>query len=424
MVQGADYIGIARGTSIHSVRQGGRWRWRLNAPVDRSPYVVHVGEGTSPAARRETGQLLRWNLLRRPLIAVHAIAMRPDQAARFRAVVWCPVSNEFLYGATADIAALRLRTTVLFGTDSTLSADWSLWSHLRRARALGALDDGALFEAVTRSAAGVWGRPELGAIAAGQAGDVVVARKKGHDRWDAFFAVDPEDVLLVLRGGVVALADTSIDVPFPAGPSSVIRIGDREKRVAEDVPGLLARLEEYGVASNLPIARVGGESKGPRPRDRGDGSRFEADVRHHCTMARRWLHCGAARLHHGAGMAAPSCNRSRRRGRHGCIMVRGWLHPGAERLHHGAGMAAPSCSRPRRRGRHGCIMVRGWLHHGAARLHHGAGMAATWGGCDRTPGQPGNPTAQSCPHIGVVATARGAGVATPRCSRTCPTGAS
>ena len=247
-------VGIPRATSIHSVRQGRRWRWKLNAPVDRSPYVVHAGEGTSLAARREIDQLLRWNLFRRPLVAVHAIAMCADQAASFRAVVWCPVSNEFLYGATADIAALAQRTTVLFGTDSTLSGDWNLWNHLRRARALGALDDGALFDAVTRSAARAWGRPDIGAIGAGFSADVVVAQKKVHPRWDAFFAVEPEDILLVLRNGAIVLADASLDLPFPAGPSSVLRIGGREKRVAEDLPGLLARIEGCGVESNLPVA--------------------------------------------------------------------------------------------------------------------------------------------------------------------------
>jgi cytosine/adenosine deaminase-related metal-dependent hydrolase len=251
-------VGIPRATWIHSVRQGRRWRWKLNTLVDGSPYVVHVGEGTSLGARREIDQLLRWNLFRRPLVAVHAIAMRADQAARFRAVVWCPVSNEFLYGVTADVASLAPRTMVLFGTDSTLSADWNLWSHLRHARALAVLDDRALFDAVTQTAARAWERPDIGAIRAGLTADVVVAKKKGHaaatNRWDGFFAVEPEDILLVLRGGAVVLADASVDLPFPAGPSSVLRIGGREKRVAEDVPDLLARIEACGVESNLPIA--------------------------------------------------------------------------------------------------------------------------------------------------------------------------
>jgi cytosine/adenosine deaminase-related metal-dependent hydrolase len=246
-------IGTVRGTSIHSVRLSRRWRWQLNAPMDRSPYVFHIGEGTSSAARQEIDQVIRWNLFRKPLVGVHAIAMGKEQAASFRAVVWCPVSNEFLYGATANVALLKSSTAILFGTDSTLTANWNFWNHLRHARALRALDDRELFDAVTRTAALAWRRPRTGRIAAGEVADVVVARKKAHDPWDAFFAVDPEDILLVLRSGAVVLCDASLRLRPPGGRFSVVRLGTREKLVAEDVPEILAGIRQCGVEPNLPI---------------------------------------------------------------------------------------------------------------------------------------------------------------------------
>ncbi len=248
-------ISTVRGTTVHSIRFARRWRWKLNSPIDRSPYVFHVGEGTSRDARREIDILLRWNLFRRPLVAVHAMALRAGQAARFRAVVWCPLSNEFLYGATADVASLKQRTAILLGTDSTLTADWNLWNHLRRARALGALDDRELFEAVTSTASRAWRLSRAG-IARGRTADLVVARKKAQNRWDAFFAVNPEDILLVLRGGKVLLCDASLDMPSVPRPFSVVRIGASEKRVAEDVPQLLAGIREWGVEPNLPITEA------------------------------------------------------------------------------------------------------------------------------------------------------------------------
>jgi cytosine/adenosine deaminase-related metal-dependent hydrolase len=244
------------GTSIHSVGAASRWRLRLNAPLGRCPYVVHVGEGTSFESRREIDTLLRWNLFGKPLVGVHAISMGAAQAAHFRAIVWCPVSNEFLYGATADISALKARTTVLFGTDSTLTADWNFWKHLQRARALGPLSDRELFDAVTSRAASVWGRPRTGRIAAGRTADVVVARKKARDPWDAFFAVEPEDVLLVLRAGGVVLSDASLEGVRARRPCSALRLGAATKRVAEDVPGLLGSLRRYAVEPNLPIAAL------------------------------------------------------------------------------------------------------------------------------------------------------------------------
>jgi cytosine/adenosine deaminase-related metal-dependent hydrolase len=249
-------VAAAPGTSIHSIGAARHWRLRLNAPLGRSPYVVHVGEGTSLEARREIDTLLRWNLFQRPLVGVHAIAMGAGQAARFHAIVWCPVSNEFLYGATADIATLKRSTTVLFGTDSTLTGDWNVWSHLRRARALGPLDDRELLAAVTTAAAFAWGRSSSGCLAAGRIADVVVARKKARDPLDAFFAIDPEDVLLVLRAGSVVLCDASLQAVRVRRPCSSLRLGATTKRVAEDVPGLLACLGRYSVRPNLPIAAL------------------------------------------------------------------------------------------------------------------------------------------------------------------------
>jgi cytosine/adenosine deaminase-related metal-dependent hydrolase len=247
-------VGRIRSTSIHSVHGARGWRWRLNEPIAKPPYVVHVGEGTSAEARAETADLVRWNLFRRPLIAVHAIAMRPEQAVHFHAVVWCPRSNELLYGATADVSALKTSVPILFGTDATLSGDWSIWTHLRCARALGALDDRELYGAVTSTAARVWNRRDLGRIAAGQVADVVVARKRAHDRWDAFFAVEPEDILLVVRGGRVVVCDASIGVRCTHGRPSTVCVSGRQKHVAEDVLALAASLRGHGVEPNGPVA--------------------------------------------------------------------------------------------------------------------------------------------------------------------------
>ncbi len=253
-------LGTVSATSIHSVGAAPRWRWRLNAPLGPSPYVFHIAEGTSRRARLEVDALIRWNMFRKPLIGVHAIAMSAEQAARFHAVVWCPVSNEFLYGATADIAALKRRTTILFGTDSTLSAEWDIWNHLRRARALGLLDDRELFAALTRNAAMAWDRRDTGCIAPGQIADVVVARKRARDRWDAFFSVTPEDILLVLRNGQVVLCDRSVDAIADRQDGSVVRIGSTAKWVAEDVSEILARMRHHGVASNLPVTVEPGQT--------------------------------------------------------------------------------------------------------------------------------------------------------------------
>ena len=172
--------------------------------------VAHVGEGVGIDAEQEIDAFVRWNVWRKKLIGVHAIAMRAEQARRFKALVWCPMSNEFLFGDTAPVAELKKHAVILFGTDSTLTAPWNIWVHLRRAREIGALTDVELIAALTTHAARVWNLSNRGYIAPGAAADIVVARKHHDDQRDAFFAINPEDILLVMKDGAIVLLDASL----------------------------------------------------------------------------------------------------------------------------------------------------------------------------------------------------------------------
>lgn len=228
--------------SIHSPRLGG-----LRALLmPGGTIVAHVGEGIDEEAEREIDSFLRWNLWRKRLIAVHGIAMRPDQARRFSALVWCPVSNEFLFGATAPISRLKDKTVILFGTDSTLTAPWNIWDHIRRARSLGLLTDDELIAALSTNAERVWNLP-AGA-------DIVVARKKSDNPREAFFAIEPEDILIVSVGGSVVLIDASIrghaDMDEQFSP---VIVNGTEKWIAEDFPGLAAALRSYLPSISIPF---------------------------------------------------------------------------------------------------------------------------------------------------------------------------
>ena len=229
--------------SIHSPRLGGI-RAML---VPRSGIVaVHVGEGVGIEAEREIDSFIRWNVWRREMVGVHAIVMRADQAKRFEAVVWCPVSNEHLFGRTAPVAMLKKNVPILFGTDSTLTAPWNIWEHLRRARQLGLLSDDELIAALTESAAKVWRLPGRGEIAAGAVADIVVARKRHANQHDAFFAINPEDVLIVVANGAVVLADASLRVGVPA--LFPIVVNGVEKLTIENYGELGRQLRSLGVA--------------------------------------------------------------------------------------------------------------------------------------------------------------------------------
>ena len=96
-----------------------------------------------------------------------------------------------------------------------LTGSWNIWKHLRRARDLQQLNDDELIAALTTTAARAWNMANYGYLAAGAVADIVVARRRTGDQHDAFFAIEPEDILLVLKRGKVILIDSSIRGQLP-----------------------------------------------------------------------------------------------------------------------------------------------------------------------------------------------------------------
>lgn len=246
--------------SLHSVSGEKGWRRKLLFPFPQAwPLVMHIGEGTTPDCSREIDVLLSWNIFKRPLIGVHAIAMNAQQAAGFRALVWCPDSNYFLYGKTADVRLLQDRTGFVFGTDSSLTASWNIWQQLRLARESNMVEDRVLWEMVTTGPARLWGLEDRGTIAEGYAADLVIAERPGETPgWDTVFGVDPGRILLVLHRGNVRLFDASLrgqlsPFVYPAGNFYPIVLAGRVKYVRGDLPGLMQEIRRYHPDVSFPV---------------------------------------------------------------------------------------------------------------------------------------------------------------------------
>jgi cytosine/adenosine deaminase-related metal-dependent hydrolase len=241
---------------LHSVGFDKNWKWKLNRPLAGSrPFVLHVGEGTDALAWQEIDQLIRWNFFHRPLIGVHGVAMNEEQAAAFRALVWCPSSNYFLLGRTAPVARLKDTVPLLFGTDSTLTGPWNGWQQIRQARAEEVMTDRELLATLTTTPATVWNLPDRGEIVAGKLADLVIARPKpGLRGMDAFYALDPEDLLLVLRAGRPLLFDAGIRATLAAAglidATTFTLCGG--KFIAGDLPGLMKEIRLYYPEAQFP----------------------------------------------------------------------------------------------------------------------------------------------------------------------------
>ena len=161
------------------------------------PYSLHLAEGADARAAGEVHELDDLGLLGPDLVAVHGVGMDASSVERFRAsgaaLVWCPTSNRFLFGRTAPDALLAEGMDVLLGSDSRLTGDGDLLDEIGCARALGAVDDDRLAEAVGATAARRLGLPEP-SFEIGAAADVVVATRP-------LLEARAEDVLLVLVNG-------------------------------------------------------------------------------------------------------------------------------------------------------------------------------------------------------------------------------
>ena len=241
---------------LHSLGTEKRWKWKLNGfRFRKGPIVLHIGEGTSRLAAREPDRLMRWNLFRRPIVGVHGVALEPRQAEALRALVWCPDSNYFLYNKTAPIDRLKHRLPILFGTDSTLSAAWNGWEHLRLARAQDMLTDEELLDGLTAKAAAVWNFPMLGKIETGYRADLVIM--KGGKR-DGLFAGNPRDILLVIHRGHIRSFDSSLAAPLTAAGFSTeafspVLVGGSVKYVQGDLPGLIRQILHFDPEAPLPV---------------------------------------------------------------------------------------------------------------------------------------------------------------------------
>ncbi len=238
---------IRKGTCIHSVRLGGKWKLKINHPFGEDPYVIHAGEGINRESFDEINELLRWNLFKKKLIGIHGIAMNAEQSKNFSALIWCPGSNLFLFGKTADISELKKHTRILFGTDSSLTASRNIFDNLREARGLGLLSDEELFLSVTQTAAEVWGINTCGKISAGNTADIVVGRRKSDDLYDSFYNTDPEDIQLILKNGKIILFDHNLKDALAdeiiLSDFQKIKVNGRLKFAAYTISGTISHLK-------------------------------------------------------------------------------------------------------------------------------------------------------------------------------------
>jgi hypothetical protein len=187
------------------------------ADVERyGAYLPHLSEGIDGAAHNELVCALTqdFGLIRQNSAVVHALAADAETARALAAehalVVWSPRSNVSLYGNTAPVPLLwRAGVEIALGTDWLLSGSMHPLRELACAREFtdtywpGAFSPRDLWSMVTSAGARAVGAEHaLGRLAPGYVADVLMVRARGQEPYADVIAAEPQDVLLVVRGGV------------------------------------------------------------------------------------------------------------------------------------------------------------------------------------------------------------------------------
>jgi cytosine/adenosine deaminase-related metal-dependent hydrolase len=213
-----------------------------------APFFVHAAEGTDEASYREIAQLHQQGKLGPKTVLIHGIALRPEDiellAETGTGLVWCPSSNQFLYGQTAPIQALRdAGIPLALGTDSTASGSDTLLAELQKVRGL--LPDEALMDMVTTDAARLLGVPERGWLKVGSPADLLLMQRNGAaNAAGALLTGNPQDIRLVLVRGMPALVRAPFIEAFPSARLNPVHVNGELTMIQGPLPSLLKRTHQ------------------------------------------------------------------------------------------------------------------------------------------------------------------------------------
>lgn len=236
--------------SLHSVSFEKNWQWKLNNPFYRiKPYVIHAGEGVDEKSGNEIDRIVQTNYLGKKIIAVHGVAMNGRQAGSFAGLVWCPASNYFMFGKTADAGLLKKNTTLVFGTDSTLTSPWQIQEHFRLALCSGAVTENELLDMLTTVPAGLWGFNDRGKIESGMRADLLIA-----ETGSSLISAGPGTIKMVLVNGKIRLLteEQAVQHRTDTGPFDNISISGISFFITKGIKQLLKNIRAVSPGIELP----------------------------------------------------------------------------------------------------------------------------------------------------------------------------
>ena len=202
------------------------------------PWIIHAAEGVDTQARAEFERLDALGCLGANTLIVHGVALDERQRRRLidaaAGLLWCPVSNHFLFGTTARVTALLRAGRVALGTDSRLTGSRDLLDELRVAVELGQLDGATAEALVTCDAARLLRLADCGALETSARADILVL-PAGMPLSQATRA----DVRLVMVGGIARYGDRDY-LQALRQDTVEVRVDGRAKHLDGDLAAVLS----------------------------------------------------------------------------------------------------------------------------------------------------------------------------------------
>jgi 5-methylthioadenosine/S-adenosylhomocysteine deaminase len=226
--------------------------------------LLHLAEGTDASARAHFQALQladgSWAISDH-LVGIHTVALQAADIdvlhSRGASMVWSPLSNLLLYGATADVARMKARGVPIgLGSDWSPSGSKNLLGELKAAYAVGQhAPGGQIFSAqdlvrmVTCDAARIldW-QDSLGSLEAGKRADLIAIDSTPVHYHQALVNATERNIILVMIAGVACAGRPDMVSPFTHDPEPVT-IGGQARLLNFDLAAANTTVEQVTLAT-------------------------------------------------------------------------------------------------------------------------------------------------------------------------------
>lgn len=167
-------------------------------------FMIHLAEGTDSAAAQEFEQLEALGCTSEKTIFIHGVGLAQHPIGKVKGLVWCPSTNHFLLGKTAQVVTWFKAGKLALGSDSRLTAEGDLLDEMKAALATGQLSAPEIFHTVTDSAANLLNLTDRGDLRSGMQADIIALPQTLHENpYQALMQAQRRDLVWVMRGGKI-----------------------------------------------------------------------------------------------------------------------------------------------------------------------------------------------------------------------------